>query len=122
MITIGGIGALGAHLIFNSNMDSLDVPIHILLVTKCLITLVARESRLGLGIGLATSSPQQVAFELFENLPTELAGFQALVRVPRLEVFPHFGLDFGGIVTLGALLHFTVRVEPVEVNTKGVLC
>ena len=57
MITIGGIGALGAHLIFNSNMDSLDVPLHILLVTKSLITLVARESRLGLGIGLATSSP-----------------------------------------------------------------
>ena len=57
MITIGGIGALGAHLIFYSNMDSLDVHIHILLATKCLITLVARESRLGLGIGLATSSP-----------------------------------------------------------------
>ena len=122
VVAVGGIRTLRAHLVFYSQMDPFDVHIHILLAAERLVTLGTRNLGLWLHIGLATSSPQQVAFELFENLPTELAGFQALVRVPRLEVFPHFGLNFGGIVTLGALLHFTVRMEPVEVNTKRVLC
>ena len=122
VVAVGGIRTLGTHLVFYSQMDPFDVHIHILLAAECLVTLGARNLGLRLNIGLATSSPQQMTFELFENLATELAGFQALVCVSRLEVFPHLRLNFGGIVTLGALLHFTVRMEPVEVNSKRVLC
>ena len=121
VVTVGGIRTLRAHLVFYSQMDPFDVHIHILLAAERLVTLGAGNLGLRLNIGLATPSPQQVTLELFENLAAELAGLQALVRVPRLEVFPHLGLHFGGIVTLGALLHLPVGMEPVEVNTKGVL-
>ena len=95
VVAVGGIRTLGAHLVFYSQMDSLDVHIHILLAAEGLVTLGARNFGLGLNIGLTTASPLQVTFQLFENLATELASFQAFICVSRLEVFPHFCLNFG---------------------------
>ena len=92
---VGGIRTLGAHLVFYSQVDSFDVNIHILLAAESLVTLGARYLGLWLDIGLTAAGPQQVTFQLFENLSTELAGFQALVCVSRLEVFPHLSLNFG---------------------------
>ena len=121
VVAVGGIRTLRAHLVFYSQVDPLDVNIHVLLAAESLVTLGARNFGLWQNIGFTTASPLQVTFQIFENLATELALFQALVCVARLEVFPHLCLNDRGIVTLCTLLDFSVRMEPVEVNTKRVL-
>ena len=116
VVAVGGIRTLRAHLVFYSQMDPFDVHIHIMLAAKRLITFGARNLGLRLDIGLATSSPQQVTFELFENFATELAGFQALVSVLSLPVGLHVCQKRCCIFTMRTLLNLLLLVSSPNVN------